>query len=282
MKIAIQFILNICMCIAVASLAGAGFSSTAQASLAPDLPKSELSEADIYNFGVNSPGSYPYLYLNEKNSDYSGIVVRIFEHLQKQSGINADYIDSNSARTEAFVRSGDFDLFLTTPLWLQKPEKLIFTDPVVSHQTFLYSATPFDANALLQDLIPAKICTREGFVYSGLTEYFERGDFVRIEASSQKLMASMLVANRCDYAVLNNYNAWQVFSQPEVCEQKSYQSPQPTSTVNLVFGMRPALESLRQRINSFLAESKRSGVLDSIIENYTRHITFPASTLCSD
>lgn len=239
---------------------------------------SEESTAEIeLNFPANEPGSFPYLYFDENTQKYQGVIRSLFDYIEENYGITVNYVDSNQLRSEAFIRDGKFDLYLISPAWLNKPETFIYSMPIVKHWSYLYSTTPFLPNFNVSDITNARVCTRDNYVYNGIEAYFQNGSLVRVNASNQRLMASMLVAKRCDYAVMNNFNAWRIFSELDECVSNIYQSPVATSTTELVIAMRPALQSIAQKINEAIVKFIQTGLLHKAIQVYFPEVSFPIS-----
>ena len=203
-------------------------------------------------FTVNSPGSIPYLYFDYSEQTYKGLIPDFFADLEQRKIFKIAYIDSNQLRSEQSVIAGKADLYLANPKWLKHPEKVIASKPIIQHMTFLYSLTPFDANFSPAALDNKKVCTQHAYIYTGLQQSFETKKLQRLDSSYQRAVASMLIKGRCDYAILNNYNAISIFEETEFCHMPIYQSPQPTSNIDLTILMRPELHEIKAIIDNHL------------------------------
>ncbi|WJG08047.1 transporter substrate-binding domain-containing protein [Aliiglaciecola sp. LCG003] len=238
------------------------------------------SESKALVFVVNSPGSFPYLYYDDVQQKYSGLVDYFFLEVEPKGFPPVVFVDSNQLRSEQFVIEGKADLYLANVGWLQRPKLTIASRPFVSHKTFLYSIEPFEADFSLSNTVRGRVCTHENFVYTGLEFYFANSNLVRVDSSSHKAMASMLKSKRCDFAVMNDYNAMEAFSTDEFCKTSIYQSPEPTSTVDLTFVMRPQMQALKETIDRLLVEFISSGQLDAKLASYPNIPDFPKKATC--
>lgn len=167
-------------------------------------------------FAVNFPGSPPYLYIDKDSEQYVGLVVDFFKTMQDATGLTVEYMDVNRERSEQFVYQGKADAFLSSTAWLKHPEKAISTIKLSDNITYLYSTTPFPQAFTLDSLSTEYICTRNSYVYPTLQRYFDNSGR-RVDSSSQATMLSMMLGGRCDYAVINQYNALSLFNAAPFC-----------------------------------------------------------------
>ena len=240
----------------------------------------ERSPSTPLKVAVNSPGSYPYLYFDETTQEYQGVVRELFNAMESELGYSFEYIDSNQLRSEEFLLSNKVDMLVISPYWLQKSDRFIFSDVVIEHETYLYSITPFPQNFSLESLTGQTVCTKERYIYSGLTPSFEDGSLRRIDSTSQPLMAAMLIAKRCDFAVFNNYNAWNAFSKPANCDVTIYQSPRSTSTVSLHVALRRPLAPVKRDVDRILSLYKNNGKLEKLVTKHSLSVSSPKKPNC--
>lgn len=232
------------------------------------------------HFAVNSPGSPPFAYLENNTKRYMGLARDFFDVLESTEQIKVRFVDSNRVRSEQYIINGSMDVFLSNPLWLKNPTLFISSEAILLHRIYLYSAQAFRTDFSLTDLRDKKICTRKGFVYSGLQQKFTQHELTRVDASNQLAMASMLINGRCDFALMNEFNAALTFSDPGVCATAIFQSPEPSSTLDLFFVMRADLTSLKEAINRQLLAFKSSGQLQESLEKHSKGLSFPTSGKC--
>jgi len=240
----------------------------------------ERSPSTPLKVAINSPGSYPYLYFDDVSEDYQGVVRDLFNTMERELGYSFEYIDSNQLRSEEFLLNDKVDMLVISPRWLQKPDSFIFSDVIIDHETYLYSTSPFPKDFSLTSLTGQTVCTQERYIYSGITQRFEDGALRRIDSTNQALMAAMLIAKRCDFAVLNNYNAWSAFSKPSNCHATIYQSPHPTSNVSLHVALRRALAPVKRDFDSIMSMQKRNGAFEKRLTEHSLKVSFPKKTNC--
>lgn len=230
---------------------------------------------------VNSPGSLPYLFFDTNTQQYSGLVVDFFQELQQKGLFIPTFIDSNQARSEQFLIEGKADIYLANPAWINDPTNVLTSIPIVEHATYLYSLMPFEPNFSLDTLINKRICTHHTYKYTGLQSYFDGHQLERVDASDQTTMATMLTNKRCDYLVMNDYNAAAIFSESSYCNFTIYQSPQATSVVNLHLIIRPDLIEVKSIIDKELKLFIDEGKVLASIASHSGTPHFPHQASCS-
>ena len=220
-------------------------------------------------FAVNSPGAAPYLYLDTDSNQYVGLVVDFFNTMADGNQLYVEYIDANRTRSEQFIYTGKADVFLSSLVWLKKPNLVISSEELSPNASFLYSTEPFEDNFSLTTLSNERICTRRAYVYPALTERFTQS-VQRVDSSSQKTGLQMLLKARCDYLVMNQYNAISLFNTQEFCHLKFHRSPQPISSVPnaLIFSKQNA--AIVPIVNDYLRRFKQSGERDVSLSKHMK------------
>ncbi len=229
---------------------------------------------------VNTLSVLPYLYFDAKQGIYAGLVVDLLSSFEDRSKIAIEYMAASAHRSEHDLITGTADLYLSNLNWLQQPEKLIATKPLVPHASYLYSTRPFAEDFALDHLHQVRICTLKRYVYSGLAPYFERGEFERVNGPSHISSATMLARGRCDFAVFNNFNAAVAFSDPNLCEAEIYQSPQPTSVMALALVMRADEHWLKPLLDEHIEAFRANGQLQASMKRHSPRLTFPKTHSC--
>ena len=222
-------------------------------------------------FAVNFPGAPPYLYLNEKSQTYQGLVVDFFATMRDPEAIEVEYLEMSRARSEQFVYAGKADLFLSSLAWVKHPDKVISTDPLNQNESFLYSIRPFPVDFSLRGLATEHICTRYSYVYPALEPLFRKG-VSRVDSSSQTSMLLMMLGERCDFSVINKYNAVSIMNAPPFCDKTFYHSPTPISSVPNAFVLHKSRTKLVAKINAYLAKFKHSGEFNTSLSKHTMQL----------
>lgn len=238
---------------------------------------STVSKPDVIRFGVNTPGSAPYLYYDENTQSYSGVVVDFFDFVATTNAITVSYLDSNRARSEQLLQSGVIDVFLSSPKWLENPDAVLKTTALIQHDSYMYSPNAFLGPFIPSEAKASSICTRYGFVYPVLQPFFDKREhgLIRVNSSSQETMAIMLAKGRCDFAIMSEQNALSVMFQEKMCAATFHQSPNVISSVPLVFIIRSELTQLQVQINEALVKFINSGARDNAMKRHSGGKYFP-------
>lgn len=229
------------------------------------------------NFVINSPGSPPFLYFDRNAQRYEGVVVDFFDSFAAQANVNVKYQDSSRARNERFLRQGKADMFLSGAAWLDSQEGFVFSDTIMTHDSYLYATTAFNGPFDPPEHAGESVCTRFGFVYPVLQKHFDdkAHGLTRVNSTSQTTMAMMLSKGRCDYAIMSEENALSVLNKPQFCDTEFHQSPNVISKVDLVLVIRQERAELQPIINRYLADFIQSGQLAVSIERHSGSHHFP-------
>lgn len=226
-------------------------------------------------FLINAPGSPPFIYFNNEQSRYQGVVVDFFDSFDTPDAFNVEYIDSSRARNEQLVEAGKADLFLGSSIWMTPPDRFIYSDFIMSHNSYMYAITPFGSAFAANDHERAHVCTRYDYKYPSLDPYFKQNKLIRVDSSSQETMTHMLAKGRCQFAIMSDENARAVMFSQKFCNDEFYQSPVPVSEVNISFIMNRNLLDARAKINKQLGLFIESGDRDRSIQKHVGARLFP-------
>jgi len=223
-------------------------------------------------FIVNHPGSAPYLYFDKSNSTYQGVIPDILEGLIKSEQLSIKYISNSRKRSEVNMYQGTADLMMLSTAWLKEPEKLIATIPLHQHRTFLYKDKEFSDSFSLENSSNGKsMCTRKGFLYPALSPYFKNKKLTRVDSSGHLSMVKMLFKQRCDYMVMNEFNALNLINSSFFQDEKLYRSKEPISIVPLNIILRAELSYEKQVLDRHIRALQESGELQRIIAKHIKH-----------
>ena len=229
-----------------------------------------LKAKESLRFIVNHPGSAPYLYFDESQQKYQGVIPDILEELIANGKLDIKYISNSRKRSEEYMYQGTADLIMLSHTWLKEPDKLIATVPLLQHRSFLYKATPFsDEFSLDTANKQSTLCTRIGFIYPNLAPYIKKGRLIRIDSSNQLSMFRMLFKNRCDLAVMNEFNALNLMNSPFFKDKTLFSSKSPISAVPLNIILRPELITTKNLLNEHIKKLKEKNEIQHFIK---RHI----------
>lgn len=234
-------------------------------------------------FAVNTPGAPPYIYYDETSKRYQGLVVDFFNSTELSDQFRLIYLDSNRVRSEGLLKTSSIDLFLSSESWTGKPNDFLFSDELITHDSYIYSTTDFNSPFVPEENLSSSVCTRYGFTYPVLQQFFERDEnkIERVDSSSQSTMTMMLTKGRCDFAIMNEHNARSVMLDQTFCSSEFYQSPNVISRVSLVFVIRSDLTSLKNKIDIALKHFVESGQRKLSLERHSGVNQFP-KVKCQD
>jgi len=220
-------------------------------------------------FIVSYPGSEPYLYQEQGNETYVGIIPDILEELIKTKKMHVRFVSNSRKRSEEYLYQGKADLMLISEFWLRQPDKLIWSVPIHQHRSFLYKSDKFPINFLLNNIDKGtSICTRKGFLYPNLDIHFNNKNLIRVDSTSQTTSLKMLFKKRCDLAVMSEYNALTIMKSSDFTNNKLYKSVTPSSVVPLNIVLRPELIHTKEILDNHLKKLIANGELDRIIKKY--------------
>ncbi|GAC15986.1 substrate-binding periplasmic protein [Aliiglaciecola lipolytica] len=216
-------------------------------------------------FAINDPGSPPYLYFDKVNKGYRGIIADFFNSFTEDNTLDVRYLDSSRARNEYLVLNGKADFFLSSPAWLDNPDNILLSDELLLHRSFFYSISPFSQPFSLTTLPKNLICTRRGYIYPSLSQLFKDKKLIRVDSSSQITITNMLIKGRCDYAVMNEYNANSVLNLKQFCGINFYQSPNSIHDAPLTFVINKQSRDIIPTLNDQWRIFQNSGQLEDSI-----------------
>lgn len=223
-----------------------------------------------YRFAVNSPGAPPYLYIDPKSDTYVGLLNDVLQEASHMHGLSFEFLDSNRVRNETLLNTNKIDAFLLSKVWLKNPNQAIASIPLFSHRMFLYKMKPFEDSFTLSQLKGHKICTRDGYIYPSLTKMTENGFINRVDSSSKISVMNMLVAGRCDYAIMNEFNAAKVFDLREFKDNTFYMSPRPSDKTHTEIILRPELTKLKTQLDQTIAAMQSDGSLSESLQFHVK------------
>ncbi len=224
-------------------------------------------------FIVNNPDSAPYLYFDKNKYIYQGVIPDILNELIESNQLSIKYISNSRKRSEEYMYQGSADLMMLSKTWLKEPEKLIATIPLHHHRSYLYKIKSFSDNFSLENSNGSEsLCTRKGYFYPIIEPYLKSKRLIRIDSSNHLSMVKMLFKQRCDYMLMNEFNALNLINSSFFEGKKLYRSKLPVSVVPLNIILRANLMREKQVLDKHIKYLQESGKLQRIIQ---KHIVYP-------
>ncbi|WP_206484505.1 transporter substrate-binding domain-containing protein [Thalassotalea sp. G2M2-11] len=224
---------------------------------------------DTLLFVVNDRGAAPYIYHNKTDWGYSGLIPDVLKELTDTGKLSIRYVSNSRQRAEESLYEHKVDMMMLSEAWLKHPEKVIVSEPIHMHRSFLYGTTPFPENfSLIDNQNSEFVCTRKGYVYPYLQEFLESKRLIRVDSNSQVSMMRMLYKQRCDYLVMNEFNAIQIMNLPEFKNKKLYHTSKPTSSVPLNIVLQKELYSVKKMIDRHIRKLKANGEITRLLHHH--------------
>lgn len=221
-------------------------------------------------FIVNYPGSPPYLYFDEKTNAFEGVIPDLLKELIESKQLSIKYISNSRKRSEEYMYQGTADLLMLSKNWLKNPDKLISTIAFHQHRSFLYKANPFPDEFSLDNAIQGEtVCTKKGYSYPNLAPYFKSKRLVRVDSSSHLSMLRLLFKDRCDYTVMNEFNALNLINSKFFTDKKTYRSTKPVSTVPLNIILRAEFTEEKELLDKHIATLLKNNEIQRLVDKHT-------------
>jgi polar amino acid transport system substrate-binding protein len=229
--------------------------------------QAEPKGADL-KFVLYYPQVPPYMYQDEKTEKVVGLVPEILQDFFQQQNISVQYVADNRTRAEHRLYQGEVDAILLAKEWTQHPEQLLFSEPLLEHQDYLFARQPIAAQGQLADWVKGKaICTRQYYVYDALTPFFQTNETARVDSSSEITQLKMLLNGRCDFAFMNEHVAnWLLHHH--FPDQQLYRSAKGFSPVGLTVAFHPRWKPKLAAFNQYLAEQRQQGIIAQWLKFY--------------
>ena len=227
--------------------------------------ESKLTEL---KFVLYYPQVPPYMYQDEKTEKVVGLVPEILQDFLQQQNIRVQYVADNRTRAEHRLYQGEVDAILLAKEWTQHPDQLLFSEPLLEHQDYLFARQPMAAQGQLADWVKGKaICTRQYYIYDALTPFFQTNETARVDSSSEMTQLKMLVNGRCDFAFMNEHVAnWLLYH--DFPGEQLYRSAKGFSPVGLTVAFHPRWKPMLADFNQYLAEQRQQGTIAQWLKFY--------------
>lgn len=224
-------------------------------------------QADL-KFVLYYPQVPPYMYQDETTQKVVGLVPEVLQDFFQQQNIRVQYVADNRTRAELRLYQGDVDAILLAKEWTQHPEQLLFSEPLLEHQDFLFARQPIAAQGQLADWVKGKaICTRQYYIYDALSPFFKNNETARVDSSSELTQLKMLLNGRCDFAFMNEHVAnWLMYHH--FPDQQLYRSAEGFGPVGLTVAFHPRWESQLAAFNQYLREQRQQGTIAQWLKFY--------------
>lgn len=220
----------------------------------------------VFKVAIYYPQVPPYMYAGNDNTP-KGVIPELLNAFFAQQPYTLQYVYENRYRAEIGLYDGKYDASVLSAKWTMQPEELLFSQPLLEHRDYLYATSPFNEKA--DSLTGKTICLRRHYIYTAINAALHRGELIRIDAESEFDQFNMLVNNRCQLAYMNEHVAsW--LANNRFAEYTFYHQRHATDKTDLTLALHPKWAQLKPRLDAFIREAHRSGVIDRAL---VRHMS---------
>lgn len=223
---------------------------------------------NTFTVAIYYPQVPPYMYAADDNVP-TGVVPELLNAFFANQPYKLKYVYENRYRAELGLYQGKYDASVMAAKWTMQPEDLLFSQPIVAHQDYLYSLQPLsDTQASLKG---QTICLRRHYIYSAFREQLNNGDLVRIDTESEFDQFNMLVNKRCQLAYMNEHVAnWLINNH--FSETTFHRTANAADKTDLTLALNSKWGALKPRLDAFIRDAHRSGVIDrSLARHMKKH-----------
>ena len=230
--------------------------------------QAKQAKADELRFVLYYPQVPPYMYQDAKTQRVVGVVPELLQDYFAQQQIKVNFVADNRTRAEHRLYQGDVDAMLVAKEWTQQPQRLVFSEPLLEHQDYLFSLQPTAAQGELVDWVKGKsVCTRQYYVYQALAPLFDSHNAVRVDSSDEEAQMKMLLNGRCDFAYMND-NVANWLLKNRFPERHVYHSATGFGGVGLTIAFTPRWAPYLKSFNQYLQQQKRDGSIEQWLKFY--------------
>lgn len=230
------------------------------------LSGSDLAAQETFTVAIYYPQVPPYMYATEDNVP-TGVIPELLNAFFANQPYQLKYVFENRYRAELGLYEGKYDASVMASKWTMQPEELLFSQAIVAHRDYLYALEPFTRSA--QSLNSKTICLRRHYIYNALQQQLDSGELVRIDTESEYGQFNMLLNKRCQLAYMNEHVAnWLINNR--FAGLSLYRQQYATDEVDLTLAMNSKWSRLKPRLDAFIREAHRSGLIDRSLARHMR------------
>ena len=238
--------------------------STVAASAAPESGKAPAP----LRFNV-SPEGYPPFLIVKAGEPITGIMWDVINALAERHGYVVKPMKIPRKRVDSFIQRGDLDATARAREWTDHPHRFVFTDPVLQAKEVFFSrkSSPFVYHDK-QDLDGKTIITHLGYHYPTLAPLFKSGEARRYDIQYDEDMFNYMLNGDHFAATIAVREVGQWILRQNHWKDEVYIDDHPVSTTGFRLMFNKAWAPIVKQFNADLAEMRRSGELDQILDRY--------------
>lgn len=207
----------------------------------------------------------PYLYRHTNASGQAtgvpqGYIPTLLKYLMDDHGIDIEFKVVPRNRVEATYEKGGLDGSILSRHWVSNPDEFVFSTPLALYRSVLFTSDMEQGELIpLAQLKNQYICARRGYKYPELDQLWEANNLIRVDFSDELLQLKGLVAERCQYAVMDEaIGRWYIGKQ---FKDHTFSIVSEESRVPLTLGFRKHNAAVMDKFNSTISRLKANGEL---------------------
>lgn len=235
--------------------------------MALSVPANAAGDLKNLHFNVSPNGYPPYLITSENQP--SGIMWEVMSLIGQRLGYTIVPERVPRKRVDRMLLDGLIDATPRAVEWTSKPDRFVFTDPVVPIKEVLFIPAESDLDYHSpKDLFSRTIVTHLGYQYPILQEHFDAGKIQRFDVARDRDMFTFAFhGNRFD-ALIADRLVGQWILREEGLQDKFRISNEGISEVGFRIMLRKEWQDFAEAFNRELKKIRENGELDAILANY--------------
>ena len=207
----------------------------------------------------------PYIYRHGNASGKpsgapQGYIPALLKYFADDHGITIDYREMPTNRLESAYEKGQLDAAILSDKWILNADNFIFSQPLGVYRTVIYTSDMPQRDLVpLVDLKSQYVCAQRGYRYPNLDLLWASNNLIRVDFADEKLQLEGLIANRCQYAVMDEaVGRWY---GKKMFKQHSFSIVSEESQVPLTLGFRKDKTHYAELFDSTISRLKANGEL---------------------
>lgn len=221
----------------------------------------------VFRFNISPSGYPPYLIVNQETP--SGIMWDVVALITERLGYQLVAEKVPRKRVDQMLLEGYIDGTPRAREWTHKPEKFLFTDPIVEvREVFFTPAISGKTYQSPDDLLSKTLVTHLGYVYPKLQSHFESGAIQRFDVSRDRDMFNFLLHGEHFDAAVADLLVGKWIQRKEGLRGQFNVSDKGISSYGFRIMLHKDNQAFARRFNAELAHIRENGELNAILANY--------------
>ncbi|WP_240919856.1 transporter substrate-binding domain-containing protein [Paraglaciecola sp. 20A4] len=208
----------------------------------------------------------PFYEVDNKTQQTSGLFNDILLKLAQTLQVDLQFSPTARNKIEQDIISAKADVGFLAPKWLNAPESMLFSDPVLTYQHAFYGlVAPQKKESLSAQVKGKTVCLRENYSYPELDAWLEKGELTPVRVSRETRLFDMLQLSRCDLVYTNTLRAQWTISSHDF-DKSIYQLGTLGGVDQIPLAFSLSWLSRMPEINAAIADMRHSGELKRIVD----------------